>query len=317
MPAITNKSGQLVDTVLTNLGRKYTPQGFVAEQLAPRVSVANEGGKYAVWAREDFHRTDTNPLVADRSQTKRVDFGVSLESYSLEEYRLGTTVSARERANAANLLSLRETKVQGTKDLIALHREVRVATALKKTSTGQLNLGAAPSNNWNVDAGTIEADIVTAKEAIYDVIGRPPTHIVIPWKVANAIATQQDIREVLKYTVNGADLLRQGENALPNVLWGLQVIVPMGPSITTSAEDNATQTFTEVWGDDVRVLYLGGVNQNAPGPIHTLQTRGFQVSSYFEDDPPGLESILVSDGILQEKVVAPDAGYEIQDVLAG
>jgi hypothetical protein len=314
MPAISNRSGQLLDILLTNVGRKYTPAGFIADQVAPRVTVAKESGQYPVWTRADFHRTDTNPLVPDRSETKRVDFSTALESYVCEEYALATDVSRREVENAADVLQLRSTKVQGIQDLIALNREVRVATALRKTTTGKLNLGSTPSTNWDQDTATIESDLVTAKNAIYDAIGRMPNLTIIPVKVAEAMAQQADIREILKYTVNGQQILQDGEMVLPSSLWGLRVLIPTG-QYTTSAEDNATQTFTEVWGDEVRVLYNGGVSLNSPSPLLTLQTRGFEVRSWRVDDPE-VERIRVSDGVLVEKCVAPDAGYELADLLS-
>jgi hypothetical protein len=222
-------------------------------------------------------------------------------------------VSPREISNAEGLLRLRETKVQGVRDLIALHRETRVAALL--TAAGGLSNSGTPSNNWNVDAGTIEADILAAKEAIYDDTGRVPNTIIIPWKVANAIAMQQDIRELLKYTVDGRQVLAVGENILPAMLWGLNVIVPQVQA-TTSREGAGTQTFTDVWGDSVRVLYVNPTpDTQRPSVGYTLQSRGFEVRAWRENDP-NVERIRVSDGILEEKLVAPEAGYEIIDVLS-
>ena len=102
MAPITNRSGQLVDQLLTNLGRKYTPAGFIADRVCPRVTVAKESGLYPVWTRDDFLRTgQVNPLVADRSEAKDVDFSAGTEAYTCEEYALRTSVSRREVENAA------------------------------------------------------------------------------------------------------------------------------------------------------------------------------------------------------------------------
>jgi hypothetical protein len=317
MAGLTHRGVQLVDPLLTNLGKKYTPEGFIADQVMPRVPVGAESGKYPVWTREDFFRIDTDPLVPDRSETKEIDFTLSSESYSCEEYALRTSVSEREEAQAAaiggtRLLRLRETKVQGVRDIIALHREKRVADLL--TATGGLSNSSTPSNNWNVDAATIEADIVTAKEAVYDDTGRVPNTIIIPWKVANAIATQQDIREILKYTVDGRQLIALGEKVLPSMLWGLRVLVPAVQA--TTSHEGASATFTDLWGDSVRVLYINPTpDTERPSVGYTLQTRGFEVRTWREDDP-NVERIRVSDGILEEKLVAPEAGYELIDLLA-
>jgi hypothetical protein len=314
MASITHRSGQLVDQLLTNLSVKYTPTGFVADKVCPRVTVKKEAGKYTTWDRAALARTDTNPLLPDRAETKDIDFEAGEDSYSCEEYALRTSVSRREIDNTDDILDLRQTKSNGVRDIIALHREVRVADLL--TEAGGLAAGDAPSNNWNVDAATIEGDVVVGKEATYDATGLVPNTIIIPWKVANAIAIQQEIREILKYTVNGQELLRLGEKALPDTLWGLKVEVPMGPAFTNSAEGDATPTFEEVWGDDVRILYLHPApRKENPSVAYTFQTRGVEVKSWHEDDPE-VERIRVSDGVLDEKIVAAGAGYEIQNVLS-
>jgi len=314
MAALTHRAAQLVDPLLTNLGRKYTPAGFIADQVFPRITVLKESGQYPVWTRADFHRIDTDPRVPDRSKPKKIDFTVDKEGYVCEEYALETDISRREKDNAADVLRLRETKMNGVQDIIKLHREKRVADLL--TAAGGLGNSSTPSNNWNVDAGTIELDVVGAKEAVFDDTGKVPNTIIIPWKVANAIATQQDIREILKYTVNGQDIIRLGEKVLPASLWGLRVLVPQGPVFTTSAEDAASQTFTEVWGDSVRVLYLNpSPDLENPSVGYTLQTRGTEVRSWEREDGR-VETIDVSDGVLVEKLIAPDAGHELIDVLS-
>ena len=104
---LTNRSAQLVDPLLTNLGRKYTPAGFIADRVCPRVQVVKESGLYPVWTRDDFHRTDVDPLVADRAKTKRIDFRAATEPYVCEEYALATDISRRERDYSADVLRLR------------------------------------------------------------------------------------------------------------------------------------------------------------------------------------------------------------------
>jgi hypothetical protein len=310
MPHISHRSGQLVDVLLTNLGRKYTPAGFIAEQVCPRVGVAAESGIYPVWTRADFLRTgQTDPLIANGAETKDVDFSVTTEAYLCEEYALRTKITRRERENSSDVLGLRQTKANGVRDLIALHREKRVATLLASVDNS-----VTVDTNWDQDAATIEVDIKEGKELVYDDIGRVPNSIVIPWKVANAVSLQADIREVLKYTVNGQQILAAGEAILPANLWGLKVIVPQGPQYTDSAED-ASASFSEVWGTDVLVLYLNGSpDKDNPSVAYTLQTRGVEVKSWMSDDPE-VEYIRVSDGVLVEKLTAPAAGAKLGAVL--
>lgn len=316
-PGITNR-GQAVNPVLTNLARDYRPEGLIADQIAPVIEVPAETFQFNVWDAREMFANDVETKTADRAEAREIDWSVSQTAATAEEHVLKISVSDREqRQGGVTGIDPRRAKTELLSDRLALAKEVRVATALKKISgtTGQLNLGAAPANNWNVDNATIEADIQTAKEAIHDAIGIEPNTIVIPYKVANAISVQQDIREIFKYTVDGRQLLGAGPNILPPEIWGLRVIVPRGRLVSSAS--GQTNTFTDVWGDDVRVLYVSqAASLMNPSVLYTFQVPGSQrVTTYRTDDPP-VEWVRNSAGVLVEKVVAPDAGYEIQDVLS-
>jgi hypothetical protein len=316
MPGITNRSGQLFNPVLTNLGRGYRPGGFIAEQVAPRIPVTKEVGQYTVWDSFHFFANDVETLTPDRAETREVDVAMSTETYTAEEHALKVSVSDREQSQSD--VDVRLAKLNALSDRLAVARERRVAALLNTQDAGgglDNAMDSTPSNNWNVDAGTIEADIVTAKEAVFDAIGIEPNVIIIPWKVANAVATQQDIREVLKYTVSGQQILLEGQNILPNSLWGLRVLIPRGRYASNA--QGQTNTFADIWGDDVRVLYVNdsGPSMFTPSVAYTFEAAGFEVRTWREDDP-NVEWVRNRDGILDEKVVAPQAGYILKDVLS-
>lgn len=303
---------QIVDPVLTNIARQYRPSGFIADQVAPIIPVDVDAGQYPVF--NGFFDDNVGNLVADRAVTPEIDFEFSTDSFLCKDRRLKVSVSPKEKRNANGAVKLEQSLLNRLLDSMALAREVRVANLLTKTTNGgKLNLGANAGQKWNVDAATIEADIKTAQSAIYDKIGQAPDTIVIPWKVAYEMAIQQDIREVLKYTVNGADLVRLGASILPDTIHGLNVIIPKG-TVRNSANEGATETLTEIWSDSVRVLHVG---QNAgwgnPSTAYTFQSKPQMVDRWDEKDPP-VEYIRAWTA-QDEKVCAPDAGYEIADVL--
>lgn len=313
MPSVDVVTGQLYNPVLTNIARQYRPHGFIADQVAPRVSVNKEAGQYVIFGATDNFRTDVDLMKPDRAETKEVDLSITTDTFVAREYSVKVSISRRERDQVDNVIALRQAKVNLVMDQLAVAREARVATLLKKTTTGALTSGAAPSNNWNVDAATIESDIVTAKDAVYDLIGIEPNTLVLPYKVAEQIAFQQDIREVLKYTVPGRETLSAGVDILPPRLWGLNVVVPRGRK--ASNNEGGASSFTDIWGDDPRVLYVDpNAQYGSPSVAYTFQTRPVEMRTYNEPDPE-LEWIVGSE-ICVEKVTAPDAGYEIQDVLS-
>jgi len=315
-PGLTNRSGQIYNPVLTNLARDYAPMGFVADRLAPVVDVATETFEYNVWDTWSSFANDVETATPDRVETREIEISVTQETATAEEHALKVSVSDREeRQGQATGIDPRRTKTRLLERRLMLAKEVRVANALRRTASGgQLNLGAAPSNNWNVDAGTIEADIVTAKEAVYDAIGIEPNAIVIPYKVANAISIQQDIREIFKYTVDGRQLLGAGPNILPPEIWGLETIVPRSRRATN--KQGQANAFADVWGDDVRVLYLNPEpDLEEPSVLYTFKVSGSEAVTTWRTPDPPVEYVRNSKGVLIEKVVAPDAGYVIEDVL--
>jgi hypothetical protein len=307
---------QLVDPVLTNVARRYKSDGFIYNQIVANQPVSTLTGKYPVFTKQDWFSNDIDNKTSDRAPAKEISFTHDTENFSCDEYSYKVSITDLERQQADSALHLESSLT----DYLMLHqslaREVRLANLLRKTTnSGSLNLGAAPSNNWDVDAATIEADIKTAQLAIYDATGLTANTIVMPYKVAYAVAVQQDIREIMKYTVNGQDVLRLGDAVLPPVLHGLRVVIPMGPQVTTDAEGAASPTYSEVWGDHVRVLYVNqGARWGTPSCVYRFNHTSDTVTRWRENDPD-VEYIRVKERC-DEKVVAPDMGYEIASVLS-
>lgn len=304
---------QLVDPVLTNIARGFKPQGLIAETLFPSIPVTEDAGLYPVF--ETFFDNDTSNKVADRAETPEVDFEMSTEPYYCEDYRLKASITEKEERNAHSVVRLRQTKLITVQTQMAISREARVAALLRKTSNGgQLNLGAGVSNKWNVDAATIELDIKTGALAVYRKTGMVTNTIVIPYEVAYEMALQQDIREIVKYTVNGKEILEVGDRLLPAVLHGHKVIVPMG-AMRNVAKEGATRDLQDIWADHVRLLYLpeGSGGWGIPATAYTFKSKPAVVDRWRENDPP-VEYVREWECV-DEKVCAPDLGYEITDVL--
>ena len=314
MPAAKSpRDLQIVDPVLTNVARAFKPSGFIADQVLPIVPVDVDAGQYPVF--DGFFDSATNNKVADRSVTPEVDFTFSTDTFVCEDYRLKATITKKEERNANGALRLRQNKLDVVLTQMAIRREVRAADLLRKTTNGgALTLGAGVSNKWNVDAATIEADIQTGATAVYNATGVGTNTIVIPYLVAYAMSTQQDIREILKYTVNGGDIISMGDRILPATLHGHKVLIPKG-TVRNTANDGATRTLAEIWGDHVRLLYVpeGGGGWGIPATGYTFQSQPEVVDRWKDNDPP-VENIRAWE-TKDEKICAPSFGYEITDVL--
>src|SRR6185369_955755 len=127
--ATTSVGNVHVNVPLTNLAIRYMPSmdGFIADQVCPRIPVVNESNVYYTWQQADFFAVDVSDLVPDRGTPREVDFTSTTASYTAARRELGWTISQRERNNADNQLRLEETKQRGTLARLAALREQRVA----------------------------------------------------------------------------------------------------------------------------------------------------------------------------------------------
>jgi hypothetical protein len=307
---------QIVDPVLSNLARSFRPSGFIYDRLFPTVDVELDSGLYPIFDDAYWFGDDVDNKVSDRAETPEVDFRWSTEGYLCEDYRLKATITKKERRQAHQALKLERNKVEFVLTRMAMRRERRGAALLRHTSNGgQLTGGhATPGAKWNTDAATIELDVKNAKVGVYQQTGMVPNTIVIPYLVACEIALQQDIREIVKYTVNGLQVIGEGEAILPKKLWGLEVVVPQGAMVNT-AKEGAAMSLSEIYADHVRVLYVapGGGGWGIPSTAYSFKAEAEVVDRWKDNDPP-VENLRAWECV-DEKVCAPQLGYEISDVL--
>lgn len=335
---------QIIDPVLTNIARAYKPQGFIYDQLVVSYPVQTISGQYPVFDESFFgYGGEDKGAVADRAETPEIDFKYSTEHFHTQDYRRKVTISALERQQAHPALRLEFAKTTRLLTEMALLREQRLATVLRGGDNGgkfTLN-STSPSTKWddyaaNSGAGPdIQGDIHTAALTVYNAVGLNTNTIAMTYPVAYAIALAPQIQNLIKYTVNGLEIIQLGDRMLPDTLFGHKVVIAKGALLNTANQGQA-KSLTEVWGDHVRLLYVDpaaawgmpstvyGFRGSIHGPVGTesgaLATQtpgdggGFAlVDRWVTPDPP-VEHIRAWERI-DERVVAPDLGFELKHVL--
>lgn len=313
-----NRSLQIYDPVLTGLARKYKPEGFIGDQLLADIGVDTLSGQYPTFPKSFWFQNDVDNEVTDRTPAKEIDFEWSLDTYLAREYALKVSYSDLEMQQAHSALRLERQKTEFLTHRMTLAHEVRVAALLRKTTNGGgLNLGATPGTNWDQDTATIELDIKGGVLAIYDATGMLPNTAVIPYKVAYAMAMQEDIRAILRSdaTGKGVDYIQLGSRILPATIHGMKVIIPQGAQIDTTREGSPTESISEIWGDHVRLLYVnGGAGWGTPSVAYKLNHTNKKVTRWRTVDPDvNYVREMERYGL---KVVAPDCGYELTALLS-
>lgn len=302
-----------VNTWLSQLARLYRPTEFIADQVVPYLDVVKESDLYPIWTQGDFYGTDVDDLVADRAEPKLIEISHTQGQYLCQRRELAWDISDRERQNADDALHLERNKQVATLGRLMLKREARVALLLKKTTNGgQLTNGANAAAGWDV-AGTtsIESDIRTGREAIRKAIGVRPNTIIIPEAVASAMQMNTQLRTTLQYTYgsdNNRPLLDQYFPVLPPTLYGLRVLIP--GLIQNTAHEGAAESYSDVWGKSVYILYLtNGPALEVPSVAYTFRNEPLATRTWREESKRNTKYAVGQ--TIDERVVAPLAGYEI------
>lgn len=315
---------QVYDPILTGLARRYKTGGFVGDSLLSPMPVTKLSSQYPVFTKSFWFQNDVDNRGSDRAPAREIDFEWSTEAFICEEYKLKVSITDLERQQADPSLRLEANKTEFLTQRMLLAHEVRVSKLLRKIgvtgadSSAGLNLGHVPAINWDQDTATIEADIKQGVLAIYDACGGLiPNVIVIPYKVAYAMALQANIRAILRSDATGAgvDYLRLGDRIIPAVIHGMRVMIPTGAQVD-SGRGGTTGTISEIWGDHVRLLYVaeGGGGWGIPSVAYKFNHTAKRVTRWSTVDPD-VDYIRELERY-DLKVVAPDAGYELTAVLS-
>jgi hypothetical protein len=313
---------QIIDPVLTNVARQYRAHGFIYEQLVARQAVAQMTGQYPTFPKQYWYSEATNNEVKDRSPSREVDFTWSTEPFSVKEYALKVSITDLEREQANPALRLEQNKTDFLSLQMAIAKESRLATLLDDPAVvtgGGLTSGAstAATKKWDGTEGNPDSDIRAASLKVYEAIGYNPNVIVIPYPIAYYMATQHNTDSFggrIQYSVTPQTAL-EGVTLLPNVIHGMKVIIPSGVQGTTANEGASSVTYTETWGKKVRLLYVEpGAGWGTPTCAYAFQHTGPTVTRWRQQDPD-IDYIRQSERVI-EKIVAPDAGWVIKEVIA-
>lgn len=280
MPQLTPSQARVIDPVLTQVAQGYTNAEMVGLALFPPVPVGQRGGKLISFGREDFALYAT--ARAPGANTRRINFGYSSGTYTLEQHALEGVVPFEdlEEADAVPGIDLASVALAKAQAVISLRLEY--AQAVLATTAGNFPAGnkvtLAGVNQWSDYTGTSDpaSDIETGKEAIRAKVGRRPNTLVVGPTVWSKLRNHPKLTDRIKYT--GRDGLTQEMVAQ---LFGVDRVL-VGDAIY----DNAG-TFTDVWGKFAVLAYTvtGSLaSRGTPTFGYTYRLNGYPlVEQAYED----------------------------------
>jgi len=239
---------------LTNFALGYRPEGFIADQVCPRVQVAKISDKYAIFGTENLKKIDTlrDPKDKSKGRTRTL----STTSYSCKPHSIHEIINDVDREAVPNGGNLENEIVEAGMDSMLISLEAEVATLMTTTSnyaSSSFYTTLSDSAQWD-DAGGVSTpldDIVTGIEAVKNGCGTMPNAIVIPWNVATVLGSHPTVQALNKYT--HPDLV--SNLGLPPTIKGLKVFVA-GAQHDETREGQSGMSLANIWGKDVVIFKL-------------------------------------------------------------
>jgi len=310
-----------VDKFLTDFAVSFKaalPE-YVADVVAPRVTVKQRSGKYRVWQKSEDYRIDSD--AAPRrpgTESSRIDVEMTEADYSTAFYARHVLVPKDDETELDGEVELELESTERLVDQMLALREKRVAGVLTDPAKITQNLDCslnAGANQFST-AGSNPFTIIQAGiAAVYAASGVKPNQLVLPWDVA--IALRNNAKYIERYQ-NFKDTVQDLELA-PKIM-GLTPVIA-GSQFNSAKRDTAkTLTLQTIWGKNAIICYTPNpdVRRIGRGTLCTMKSFWLpdqsHVIKWFENK---LNSTYVEQQeCISEHLVAAQTAYLLRNVIA-
>lgn len=299
---------------LTAVAVAYKNPELIADQVLPRVPVASSAFDYLVYpAGEAFTIPDTR--VGRTSAPNQIEFSATKVPGSTVNYALDSPVPNEDIENAKTIgYNPLARATQQVADLIALDREVRVATKVfdpnqYATANKQTLSGTGQWSDFT------NSDPVSAILAQLDNMVMRANVGVVGQLVATKLKTHPKI--IQAFYGNSASYGVVPLQFIAELL-GLQKIL-VGQGFVNTAKPGQTQTLARAWGKHAAFLRIDPQADTGNGVTFGLTAQWGQRVAGAIDDPDigmrGGQRVRVGESV-QEVITANDLGVLFQNAIA-
>lgn len=307
------KSSQLHrNTPLENVSLAYTPFGYIADDLSPKVNVEKESNLYYVYSKDTMGLPET--IRGDGAESNQANFNLSTASYVLEEHSLHEDITDRQRGNVDKAIKLDIDVTEYLTGIIKLRREKDLRDIVQ-TATNWANTTSLTSTlAWS--ANTTTSNPITLVDSVSTVIllnaSKNPNTMVLNDQAFNAAKEHTSIVDRVKYTS-----AQSVTESLLASLFNIPKVLKASVVYSTNDEGLADAT-ARVWNDSVWVGYiepLPGLKKLTALATFWKNNTGFpQMVKRWREEKIGADRVEVS-AMFQNKIVASDCGYLIVDTV--
>lgn len=198
-----------VDQHLTNLAINYTPQNFIADQIAPVVPVDKQRNTYPVYSRNEFFSIE-DAKRGPGTRAKRITRSVGSAFYQAENYALATGWTIEDEANidpAYRALSAAG-KATYLKGKLMLGTEKRVLDMITATTAvGSLFVCNSSWGGAGTNAGDPMVAIEKMKEYAKFSTGQSFNSLLLGWRAWSTLRRNANFRNLILGVNNGGGLV--------------------------------------------------------------------------------------------------------------
>lgn len=310
---MTTQNRAIVDKLLTNVSRKYIPEGYISEMTLPVNQVVQTSAKVGYYGKE-YLRIESS-LVGGRTPYPRVTSTTrSSDTYLIEKHGLSDLVTEEDYANVEQPFDARADLTTDLTHKLWIEKEKALADSLGSTSVVTQNVTLSGTDQYSDPSNSDPiGDFKLAKATILGACGALPNLAVMSWTVAETLR----FHPALTVLVRGAKAIPGGlSDAELALALGVQRIL-VGIVSYNSAVEGQTDSLAQVWGKNITFL----VAPARPGKAQV--TFGYRMQQrnprrVFRNpigNPPNADEILVDDSY-QWLIVDTTAAYLIKDAVA-
>jgi len=289
------------DQVLTALSIKYENAEFTGQMWLPELPVSKETGKYRIYSRDGWFKGA--PKKADGALTEEATLSYDEGTYSCYERAIKDIVTDRAVQQADAPVTPKIDAVEFLTEKIILSHELDAWILMTGTSgLQQVGYYTALDATTAWDGGTnpdILGDLSTAIKTIAKAIGKRPNQISFNTEIAEAVAQDDKIMEIMKH--HSTDMITG--IGLPGSLRSMKIIIT--DALQNSADEGLTASYDYVISDNIVCGFVNPKNKLTLG--RTFVSKKNKVARWRNDDREG-EFIKVNK-VYSPKITTLAAGY--------
>lgn len=159
------------DTALTTLSVMYANAEYIGEQLMPAVSVAKRSDVYYIYDKRDRLAYPEDEITGAKSNANELDQNRSTANYSVRGYGYKNHLAFDVLQNQDAPLNEMVDVVEQINEGIAFRREKRILAIVGSSSNYGSNTAAAATVWSDATGGSIRADLLAARAALWSGFG--------------------------------------------------------------------------------------------------------------------------------------------------